>query len=155
NYEAFKAAIEDIDSQRTQSEALQALVRRAADFAPRVVFFVIRSGDAVGWRASGFGNGLNDDSIRLLTVPSEQQTFWRDALASSLLATSDGGDSSAVLGLYSSPVPERAIAIPLIVFNKAVALLYADSGTQPEDLINTAAIESLTRIAGKTIESLL
>ena len=53
NYVTFKAAIEDIDSQRTQSETLAALVRRAADFAPRVVFFVIKSGDAVGWKASG------------------------------------------------------------------------------------------------------
>ena len=88
-------------------------------------------------------------------MSSQKQTFLRDALTGFRLATSDGGDSSSVLGLYSSPVPERAIAIPLIVFNKAVALLYADSGTQSESMINTAAIESLTRIAGKTIESLL
>ena len=155
NYDTLKAAIEDIDSQRTQSEALAALVRRAAHFAPRVVFFVIKSGEAVGWKASGFENGLNDETIKLLTVSSHKQTFLRDALTGFRLATSDGGDSSSALGLYSSPVPERAIAIPLIVFNKAVALLYADSGTQSESMINTAALESLTRIAGKTIESLL
>jgi len=98
---------------------------------------------------------LNDETIKLLTVSSHKQTFLRDALTSFRLATSDGGDSSSVLGLYSSPVPERAIAIPLIVFNKVAALLYADSGTQSESLINTAAIESLTLIASKTIESLL
>src|SRR5262249_25198901 len=51
SFETFKAAIEDIDSQRTQSDILAALVRHAAEFAPRVVFFVIKSGDAVGWKA--------------------------------------------------------------------------------------------------------
>ena len=163
-FDAFKTAIEDIDSQRSQSDTLSALVRRVSQFAPRVVFFVIKSGDAVGWKASGFENGLNDETVKLLTVPSQKQTLLRDALTSFRLATSEpqatgggiGGDnSSETLGLYSSPVPERAIAIPLIVFNKAVAVLYADSGTQPEGSINTAAAESLTRIAGRTVELLL
>src|SRR5262249_41594319 len=70
-------------------------------------------------------------------------------------SANDNGDGSAVLGLYSSPKPERAVAIPLIVFNKAAAVLYADSGTQSESSVNTAAAESLMRIAGKTIELLL
>ncbi|MGE0129375.1 MAG: hypothetical protein AB7U82_14960 [Blastocatellales bacterium] len=157
----LKAGIDDIDSQRTQSDTLSALVRRAAQFAPRVVFFVIKSGDAVGWKAGGFENGLNDETAKLLTVSSQKQTLLRDALTSFSLVTSDpqstsgaGEDSSAVLGLYSSPVPGRAIAIPLIVRNKAAAVLYADSGTQSESLINTTAIESLMRIAGMAIELL-
>src|SRR5262249_14446080 len=70
SFETFKAAVEDIDSQRTQSDILAALVRHAADFAPRVVFFVIKSGDAVGWKASGFENGLNDETVKLLTIPA-------------------------------------------------------------------------------------
>jgi len=157
-FDTFRTALEDIDSQRTQSEILSALVRRVSQFAPRVVFFVIKSGDAVGWKASGFENGLNDETVKLLTVPSQKQTFLRDALTSFRLATSEPqltGPGSDVLGLYSSPVPERVIAIPLVVFNKAVAVLYADSGTQSESSINTAAAESLTRIAGRTVELLL
>lgn len=165
-FELFKAAIEDIDSQRTQSDTLAALVRHAAEFAPRVVFFVIRSGDAVGWKARGFENGLNDETVKLLTVPAQKPALLRDAITSLRIATSntqsisgggsDGADGvSETLGLYGSPAPTRAIAIPLIVLNKAVAVLYADSGSQPEDSLNTPAAESLTRIAGKTIEFLL
>jgi len=159
NFDTVKTAIEDIDSQRTQSETLAALVRRAAQFAPRVIFFVVKGGDAVGWKASGFENGLNDETAKLLNVPAQKQSLLRDALANFRPATSDpqsasDGDSSAVLGLYSSPVPERAVAIPLLVRNKAAAVLYADSGTQSENSINTAAIESLMRVAGMTIELL-
>src|SRR5262245_40362317 len=157
SFEAFKAAIEDIDSQRLQSDILAALVRHAAEFAPRVAFFVIKSGDAVGWKASGFENGLNDETVKLLTVPAQKTPLLRDAITGLRLATSnpqpmsDDGVSEA-LGIYGRPSPERAIAIPLIVLNKAVAVLYADSGAKPADSINAEAAESLTRIASRTIE---
>jgi hypothetical protein len=159
SFETFKAAIEDIDSQRTQSDILAALVRHAAEFAPRVAFFVIKSGDAVGWKASGFDNGLNDETVKLLTRPTQKPSLLRDALISLRLATnnsqSDGDGVSETLGVYGSPAPERAIAIPLIVLNKAVAVLYADTGAQPADSLNAEAAESLTRIAGRTIEHMI
>ena len=159
SFETFKAAIEDIDSQRTQSDILAALVRHAAEFAPRVAFFVIKSGDAVGWKASGFDNGLNDETVKLLTMPAKKPSLLRDALTSLRLAAnnpqSDGDGVSEALGVYGSPAPERAIAIPLIVLNKAVAVLYADSGAQPADSLNAEAAESLTRIAGRTIEHMI
>jgi hypothetical protein len=159
SFETFKAAVEDIDSQRTQSDILAALVRHAADFAPRVVFFVIKSGDAVGWMASGFENGLNDETVKLLTMPAQKPRLLRDALTSLRLAASNpqlgDDDSSEALGIYGRPAPERAVAIPLIVLNKAVAVLYADSGAQSESSLNAEAAESLTRIAGRTIELML
>jgi hypothetical protein len=159
SFETFKAAIEDVDSQRTQSDILAALVRHAAEFAPRVAFFVIKSGDAVGWKASGFDNGLNDETVKLLTVPTQKPSLLRDALISLRLAASnsqsDGDGVSEALGVYGSPAPERAIAIPLIVLNKAVAVLYADTGAQPADSLNAEAAESLTRIAGRTIEQMI
>jgi hypothetical protein len=159
SFETFKAAVEDIDSQRTQSDILAALVRRVAEFAPRVVFFVIKSGDAVGWKASGFENGLNDETVKLLTMPSQKPRLLRDALTSLRLAASNpqlgDDDSSEALGIYGRPAPERSVAIPLIVLNKAVAVLYADSGAQSESSLNAEAAESLTRIAGRTIELML
>lgn len=158
SFEAFTTACEDIVSQRTQSDILAALVHRVAQFAPRVVFFVIKSGDAVGWKASGFDSGLDDEMVKLLTVPAQKQTLLRDALTSFRLATSEprsaGDGILEALGSYISPAAERAIAIPLIVLNKAVAVLYADSGAQPEGSLNTVAADSLTRIAGRTIELL-
>jgi hypothetical protein len=124
-----------------------------------VAFFVIKSGDAVGWKASGFDNGLNDETVKLLTMPAQKPSLLRDALTSLRLAASnpqsEGDGVSEALGVYGSPAPNRAIAIPLIVLNKAVAVLYADSGAQPADSLNAEAAESLTRIAGRTIEHML
>ncbi len=153
----LKSAIEEIDAQRTQSDTLTTLVRRAAQFAPRVVFFVVKGSDAVGWKAAGFENGLNDETVRLLSVPTQNQTLLREALTTFSAAvgrSASPGDNSAVLGLYGSPAPETAVTVPLVVRGKAAAVLYADSGTQSENAINTSALEALLHVASMGIELL-
>ena len=157
NMEQLKTAIEEIDAQRTQSDTLTTLVRRAAQFSPRIVFFVVKGSEAVGWKASGFDNGLNDETVRLLSVSAMNQTLLREALTTFDVAkarSSSPGENSAVLGLYGSPAPETAVAIPLVVRGKAAAVLYADSGTQSENDIATAALETLMRAASMGIELL-
>ncbi|MCI0339226.1 MAG: hypothetical protein L0226_16770 [Acidobacteria bacterium] len=157
SFDLVRAAVDEIDSQRTQSETLTSLVRRAAQFAPRVVFFVVKGGDALGWRANGFENGLNDETVRQLTVPAQNTSLLQEALANFRTAvgrSSSPGENSAVLGLYGSPAPERAIAVPLVVRGKAAAVLYADSGTHSENAINIPAIETLMRVASMVIELL-
>src|SRR5215510_3381014 len=116
SFDTLRTAIEDIDGQRSQSDTLSALVRRAVHFAPRVVFFVLKGGDAIGWKASGFDNGLNDETAKLLTVRSQTPSLLSEALSHFQTAVGNStspGDNSAVLGLYGSPAPERAVAIPL------------------------------------------
>jgi hypothetical protein len=157
NFDMLRSAVEEVDAQRSQSDTLTALVRRAAQFAPRVVFFVLKGGDAVGWKANGFENGLNDETVKLLTVHSHTPSLLGDALSTfgtAVGTSSSPGENSAVLGLYGSPAPERAVAIPLVVRGKAAAVLYADSGTQSQDAINTAAIETLMKVTSMGIELL-
>lgn len=155
--EHLKTAVEEIDSQRTQSDTLAALVRRSSQFSPRIVFFVVKGNEAVGWKASGFDNGLNDETVRLLSVSTQNQTLLREALTTFNVVkahSASPGENSAVLGLYGSPAPETAVAIPLVVRGKAAAVLYADSGTQSENDISTAALETLMRVASMGIELL-
>ncbi len=157
SFEQLKSAIEEIDAQRTQSDTLATLVRSAAQFAPRIVFFVVKGNEAVGWKATGFDNGLNDETVRLLSVSTQNQTLLREALTTFNVATarsSSPGDNSAVLGLYGSPAPETALAIPLVVRGKAAAVLYADSGTQSENAISGAALETLMHVSSMGIELL-
>jgi hypothetical protein len=152
-----KSAVDDIDRQRSQSETLATLVQRTSDFAPRLVFFVIRGGDAIGWKAKGFENGLDDDTARQLTVPTQNPGLLHDALANFTRAearSSSPGDESSVLGSYGTPAPQLAIAVPLVVRGKAAAVLYADSGTHEENSVNSLAIETLMRVAGMAVELL-
>ena len=157
SFDNLRAGVIQIDDQRTQSDTLSALVRWAAQFAPRVVFFVVKGGDAVGWKASGFENGLNDETVRLLKVPTQAPTLLKEALNSFTIASgrsTSPGDDSAVLGHYGSPAPELAVAVPLVIRGKAAAVLYADSGTKDGDSINSAAIEVLLNVASMGIELL-
>ena len=77
-----------------------------------VVFFVIKSGNAVGWKASGFENGLNDETVKLLTTPAQKPPLLRDALTNLRIATINpqpwSEDVSEALGIYGQPAPERA-----------------------------------------------
>jgi hypothetical protein len=157
SFDALRAAVVDIDEQRSQSDTLTMLVRRAANFAPRIVFFVLKGGDAVGWKASGFENGLSDETAKLLTVRAQTPSLIHDAISQFQTVSGDSSstnDHSSVLGLYGAPAPERAVAIPLVVRGKAAAVLYADSGGQSENSINVAALETLLRTASMGIELL-
>ena len=155
-FDAIKIAVDDLDAQRTQSETLSSLVYNIAQFAPRVVFFVMKGGNAVGWKAFGFENGLNDETVRLLSVPTANSSLLSDALTTFATVTGriSERDNSSLLGSYGLPSAERAIAVPLVVRGKAAAVLYADSGSQGESSINIPAIETLMRVASMGIELL-
>jgi hypothetical protein len=156
-FDLLKTAVEEIDAQRTQSDALSTLVHRAAQFAPRIVFFVVKSGSAIGWKATGFTNGLNDEAVRSLSVPTNIDTLLREALDRQ--GTAVGGqyshhENSAILGRYGTPAPEQAVAVPLVVRGKAAAVLYADASTQSGSAINLEALEALLRVTSMAIELL-
>jgi hypothetical protein len=157
-FDSIRTAVDDLDTQRSQSELLTSLVYSVAKFAPRVVFFVVKDGNAIGWKAIGFENGLNDDSISQLSVPTANSGLLSEALTTFSTVTGKSNspeDISPILRNYGLPAPERAIAVPLAVRGKAAAaVLYADSGTQAEKAINIPAIETLMRVASMGIELL-
>ncbi len=156
-FDVLRKAITDLDRQRTQAEALTTLVSYAARFAPRIVFFVIKSGNAIGWKASGFANGLTDDTVRTLNVPIPSVRLLREAADQHLTATATAetmNDSAAILGQYGAPRAEYAVAIPLTVRGKAAAVLYADCGTEHASSINTEALETLLQITSLVVELL-
>ncbi len=70
----IKAAVDELDAQRTQAEMLSALVNRAAAFAPRVAFFVVKNDRATGWRARGLEGTVGDDTVRELSLA--RATGW-------------------------------------------------------------------------------
>lgn len=159
-FDALRTAIEEINTGRTEAETLTALVNHAADFAPRIIFFVARGGDAVGWKARGFaGGGPDDDSVRSLTVSKQAGTMVGVALNSQRTTASQAAEElSAVLGRFGSPAPARAVAVPLVIrrkgVDKAAAVLYADSGAEAGEEVYAAALEILVRVTSMAVELL-
>jgi hypothetical protein len=153
----LKAAVDEIDEQRTQSDVLNALVNRAASFAPRVAFFVIKNERATGWRARGLEGTVGDDAVREISLPLSAQTILsevaRTHTAWSGAPGANEGDHELLQKLGDEP-PQRMVAIPLIARERAVAVLYADSAGLEADAVNLEALETLVRITGMAVELL-
>ncbi len=154
-FDLVRQAVADLDAQRTQAEALTTLVRYAAQFAPRVVFFVLKGGNAIGWKASGFANNLNDETARSLNVQVSAVTLLREAVEQQQPVTGSADMlNESLLGSFGDLLPKHAVAIPLTVRNKAAAVLYADSETQDQTAINTDALATLLHITSLVVELL-
>jgi hypothetical protein len=153
----LKAAIEDIDDQRSQVNILNKLVNGAASFAPRVAFFVIRNEQALGWRARGLEGTVGDDAIRDVSLSLASDTILSDVVNSRATWSGQPGskaDDHLLLDKLGSEPPERMVAVPLVVRGKTVAVLYADSAGLDADAINLEVLETLTRVAGMAVELL-
>lgn len=153
----LKAAIEDLDDQRSQVEILNALVNRSASFAPRVAFFIIKNEQAAGWRARGLEGTIGDEAVRSISFPLSTDTPISDVVHSRATWSGSPGanaEDHLLLNKLGGEPPERMVAIPLTVRGKAVAVLYADSAGLDSDAINLEALESLVRVAGMAVELL-
>jgi hypothetical protein len=153
----IKAAIEDLDDQRTQADILNTLVNRAAAFAPRVAFFVIRNEQAMGWRARGFEGTIGDEGVREITLPLSADTPISEvarARATWSGAPGHNAQDHLFLGQLGAEPPQHMAAVPLIVRGRCVAVLYADSAGLDSNSVNLEAIETLSRVGSMAVELL-
>ena len=152
-----KAGITEINEQGSQADILKALINRAASFAPRVAFFVIKGDQASGWRGRGFEGTVGDDALQDISVSLSSDTVLGSAAKS--LTTWSGGPGShsedhLVLNRMGEEPAQRIVAIPLIVRGRAVAVLYADSAGLDSESINLEALETLVKVTGMSVELL-
>ena len=153
----IKAAISEINEQRSQADILKTLVNRASSFAPRVAFFVIKGDQVSGWRARGFEGTIGDEAIQDISLSVSADTVVGDAAKS--LATWSGGpgthsEDHSLLNRLGEEQAQRIVAIPLVVRNKAVAVLYADSAGLADESVRLEALETLVQVAGMAVELL-
>ena len=152
-----KAAITEVNEQKSQAEILKTLVNRAASFAPRVAFFVIKGDQAAGWRGRGFEGSVGDNAVQDISLSVNSDTVVGSAVKS--LQTWSGGSGShtednLLLNRLGEDTPQRMVSIPLTVRGRAVAVLYADSAGLDSESINLEALETLTRVSGMAVELL-
>ena len=153
----LKSAIDDLDNQRSQADILNTLVNNAASFAPRIVFFVVKNEQAVGWRGRGLEGTVGDNSVREIVLPLSADTPLSDVIKSRATWSGTPGanaEDHLLLSKLGSEPPQRMVAVPLIARGKAVAVLYADSAALESDAINLEALETLVRVAGMSVELL-
>lgn len=154
----IKAAISEIDAQQSQAEILKVLVNRAAAFAPRVAFFVVKGDQGIGWRARGLQGTVGDQAVQQIRFALSANTVVGNA-ARSRESWSGGpgshGEDHLILNHLGEEPPARVVAVPLVVGSRSVAVLYADSGELDSESINLEALETLVRVAGMAVELLV
>jgi hypothetical protein len=143
-----KAAITEINEQKSQADILKS-------FAPRVAFFVIKGEKATGWRGRGFEGTVGDEAIQQISLPLSADTVV--ASAAKGLATWSGGAGShkedhMLLNRLGEEPAQRVVSIPLVARGRAVAVLYADSAGLDSESINLEALETLVAVSGMAVE---
>ena len=153
-----KAAVTEMGEQTSQGEILKTLVNRAASFAPRVAFFAIKGDNAIGWRARGFEGSVGDNAVQHISIPLTGDNLLSEAARTR--TTWSGGahtqsENHVLLNrLGQESPPERVVSIPLNVRKRAVAVLYADSGSLDSEAINLEALETLVQMSGMCVDLL-
>lgn len=153
----LKAAVDDIDNQRSQADILNTLVNRAAAFTPRLAFFVVKNERATGWRARGLEGTVGDDAVREISLSLAADTLLSRAVNSRSTwsgAPGTNADDDQLISKLGEEAPQRMVAIPLIARDKCVAVLYADSAALEPEAINLEALETLVRVTSMSVELL-
>ncbi|HKG23680.1 MAG TPA: hypothetical protein VKC34_17390, partial [Blastocatellia bacterium] len=151
----LRDSVVELDEQRTQAEVLNALVARAANFAPRVVLFVVKGTNALAWAARGFDESMSNNAIRGLSVSLQSDTALRAGINSQQTFYSgpdQQADNQLIFSRLGNIQPKRVLVVPLKVRGKTAAILYSDAADRGEESINVEAIELLVHTSGLVVE---
>ena len=151
----LRDSVAELDQQRTQAEVLNALIARAANFAPRVVLFVVKGANALAWAARGMDEESGAPSIRGMSVSLQSDTVLRAALNSQQTfygSPDQQAENQLISGRLGNIRPQRVLAVPLKVRGKSAAVIYADSADHGEEATNVEAIELLVHTTGLVVE---
>jgi hypothetical protein len=144
-------AIELVDAARSLSEILDTLVSCAGREAARAAVLLVREPAVRGWRFIGFDASFDTASAVEITI----DTAGVIGEAIRTRTTAVGRSLVSVPSFAQLPADREAVAVPLLLEGKPVAVLYADDGTgHAARPARTAAIEVLTRHAARALEAI-
>lgn len=144
-FDRVLAAISDLDATHTLAAALDLLLAHSGAVAGRAALFLIDGDRLQAWKASG----IPDADVRTV----ESTIAGKDLLARAIQA------GRAVPSSADTPAPpfarlpadRDALAVPVMIGGRAVAVLYVDSGAKPSPPGSAAAVELLARHASTVV----
>jgi hypothetical protein len=149
------AALKEIALQNNQVDILTCYLDKAAQFASRAALFVVKAGNLVGWQARGFDGDFNNASVKTLVFPADRDNFLRkvaDTRTACSTATAGNPEVLEIVSRFGPLAPDAVCAIPLVVRDKTVAVLYADPGLVPNATVDRHSLEIVTTMVSLTVE---
>jgi len=153
SFEQLRASLAAIEKGTSLSEVLTYLVNEVALYVERVAMLIIKGSSAIGWYSKGIEPA---DAIKQINVPLQADTVFRivsnarHALRGHV--THSPGTAQHLARLGGSP--QGILAVPLILRDKAAAVLYCDTRKDEIPAPEAALVETLTLFAGKSIDLL-
>lgn len=117
-------AIRAIDDAGSLSDALAASVRGAALEAPRAALFIVNGTELQEWPVPG----IPTVHAGTMSVDAREAGVLGDALRQQEPVTSNGNGGPSAPAFASLPPGRVALAVPLMLGGRPVAVLYADEG---------------------------
>jgi hypothetical protein len=146
----LSGAATHIQEGNSQAEILRYLLDGCSRFAARVALFVVKGGTVTGWQ----GNGFENNELLKGTNLSAGRGLMTDAIGGRVPAAGKSSDFDAgFLAAVKSPAEDACLVLPLVVKDKAAALIYADGGTEAEGGFDASALSVLTRFAALCLET--
>jgi hypothetical protein len=145
-----------LDGATALSEVLDALADAAAREASRAALMVVRNDRLIGWRLSGFG--ARDAQAKALQLALDEAGVVAAAVRTAQPAGTDGHEAAAPT-FAELPRDRMALAVPVIVGGRVVAVVYADGVADGDRTPTTPSdwpeiVELLARHAARCLESL-
>ena len=138
-FDRLLSGVQEIDGATTLSQALGSLLKHSALTAGRAAIFLINGDRLKPWKSSHI------PEVDVQTVESSiggKDLLARAIQAGQALAT---GPALAAPPFARLPAGRPGLAVPLMINGRAVAVLYADSGTNPPPLGVAEIVEGLVR----------
>ena len=137
-------AVSEIQLGTSQREILRAFLDVSARYAARVALFVVKGNHATGWQGRGFAS---NDKLKDFALDASAPAVVR-ALAPAIgrdgLASVPGSDFDRhFLDELGTPASGEGLILPLMLKDKVAALVYADSGTEPDGMLDAGSVELL------------
>ncbi len=123
-------AVQAIDESTSLSAALAAVVRGAALESPRVALFIVNGSTLQEWPVDGVPS-VDAGQIR---AEGRDAGFLADVLRSGQALSIDGTNGHSAPAFAGLAAGRRAIAVPFVLGDRPVAVLYADEGTDGQPL---------------------
>ncbi len=147
-----KAAIQNIESGRSQVDVLNALLEQAVTFGSRAALMILRGETFGGWKGVGFSaHGGDDEKVkRFNAAPGLIPEFDR-LLKNEQVVIWDGANLATRLGVAAG---ERAILVPMVIKDKVAAAVFVDVLPADSAKFDVAALELLVFTTGLLVDTL-
>jgi len=152
----IRDAIDSIARHQTQREILSAVLDSASAVYPRCALFIVRGPTLSGWAGLGFlgDGGFSSESVSKVSLSvSGHHVLARAVAGRAAVRASSQSIGEEVKGALGGVQPADACAAPVVVRGRPVAILYGDTGGNPEGG-DPLVFEILARAAALAMERL-